>query len=182
MSVARRRPPRIVALRFALSLFVAALLLQAAPTRAHRQLDHRVVLGWLEWITIEPWGFAVKTRLDTGAQTASLHAEDIRRFRRDDQTWVRFTLAAPDAEDGNDIEVERPLTRDVLIKEPDGGHDRRPVVIIKICLNGERHKTEFSLNDRSALSYPALLGRRFLAGIALVDPAQTFLASRQCPQ
>lgn len=35
--------------------------------------------------------------------------------------------------------------------------------------------------DSSALNYPALLGRRFLAEGAVVDPAHAFRGSQACP-
>jgi hypothetical protein len=47
--------------------------------------------------------------------------------------------------------------------------------MLSICKNGKEYVTEFTLNDRSNFNYPILLGRSFLAGVALVDSADTFL-------
>ncbi len=170
---------------FAIWLVAALGFSSAAPSET--AIDGRTVLGWVEWITIKPWAFKVKARLDTGASTASMHAEDIMRLVRNGKDWVRFTLNLMDfstddehAVDRN-AEVELPVQRVALIKQHDGSLDRRPVVIMTYCLDGQRYKAEFSLKNRSQLNYPVLLGRRALMDIALVDPAQTFLADRGCP-
>lgn len=47
-------------------------------------------------------------KLDTGAKTASLSARDIKRFKRDGESWVRFYLAIDDA---HSHPIERPLAR-----------------------------------------------------------------------
>lgn len=168
-------------------IFLLALFRPGSAALPETASDRRDVLGWVEWITIEPWGFKVKARLDTGALTASMHAEDIVRFVRDNKAWVRFVLELQDGldKDGNridpKIEVELPVERDALIKQHDGRLDRRPVVVMTYCLNRQRLLAEFSLKDRSELNYPVLLGRSALQDIALVDPAEAFLGAEGCP-
>ena len=51
--------------------------------------------------------------MDTGAKTASLSATDIERFQRDGEPWVRFRLAA---ENADDTLFEQPLARLSKIK------------------------------------------------------------------
>lgn len=147
--------------------------------------NEKSVLGWVENVVIEPWGFKVKAKLDTGANTASLHAKDIERFEKDDDEWVRFLLELEvENEEGEEelqrVEVERPLERNILIKRHRTESRRRPVVEMSFCLNGEIHEAEFSLTDRGKFIYPVLFGRRFLQDVAVVDPGDTFLYTKKC--
>jgi hypothetical protein len=142
-------------------------------------MKERIIMGWVEQAVLIPWGIEIKAKLDSGAKTSSLHAEDIERFEKDGKEWVRFVIAAEVK--GKEIErlqVERPLVRNVRIKQHHGNSKRRPVVSLKFCLNGETYETQFSLVDRSQLNYPMLFGRRFLKDVALIDPSKTFLANR----
>ncbi len=66
------------------------------------------------------------------------------------------------------------------IKRHEGESQRRSVVELSVCLGDHRRKVEFSLIDRSQFDYPVLLGRSALAGIAVVDPAETFLSQPGC--
>ena len=145
----------------------------SAETDTPRQTT-RTVLGWAEHAILQPWGRKLKARLDTGANTASLHATDIEEFEKNGDDWVRFEF---DHEDHDEIEIERPVVRYIRIIE----EDRRPVVELDFCLNETRYTAEFSLTDRGSLTYPMLLGRRFLAGVALIDPAKRYLAEPDCP-
>ncbi len=45
--------------------------------------DERMVVGEVEWVTIEPPGFVLNARIDTGAQSSSIHAENLTQFERD---------------------------------------------------------------------------------------------------
>ncbi|NLC22568.1 MAG: ATP-dependent zinc protease, partial [Halomonadaceae bacterium] len=52
------------------------------------------------------------------------------------------------------------------------------VVSLLMTLGPIRGAVEFTLNDRSHLNYPVLLGRRFLMDIALIDVAENYLHPR----
>jgi hypothetical protein len=62
-----------------------------------------------------------------------------------------------------------------VIKERLSRSSTRDVVKLSICKKGRDYETEFTLNDRSNFNYPILLGRSFLADVALVDSSATFL-------
>lgn len=142
----------------------------------------RFIAGWVEKITLLPANDLVKAKLDTGAATSSINAHKIERFKKDGEKWVRFELAYSTA-DGEDkrYTLERPLERRVSIKEHDGDNDSRLVVSLDFCINAQRYAAQFSLVDRERFVYPVLLGRRFLQGVALIDPAATFEARAGCP-
>jgi hypothetical protein len=146
-------------------------------------LDTKTLLGRTEWVGLPGIGTYLKARVDSGANTSSLSARDITRFERNGENWVRFKLALNDddvvVEAKRDEWIEAPVERRVrVIQATNGEGDSRPVISLLMTLGPIRENVEFTLNDRSHLSYPVLLGRRFLLDIALIDVAATYLHSR----
>lgn len=137
--------------------------------------------GWLEMATIEPWGVAVKAKLDSGALTSSMHATQIEEFEKDGDEWVRFTVDVED--EYRDKEVaktfELPVHRRLLLRGA-GGVDRRPVVLMKICLKDTVYEEQFSLRDRADMLYPVLLGRRTIQSLGVVDVSKNFIHEPNC--
>lgn len=144
-------------------------------------LTNKTLLGRSEWVGLPSIGTYLQARVDSGANTSSLSAAEITRFERDGENWVRFKLAlneddvAVDAVRGEWIEA--PIVRRVRILQA-SGEESRPVISLLMTLGPIRENVEFTLNDRSHLDYPVLLGRRFLLDIALIDVADTYLHER----
>lgn len=139
----------------------------------------KVIAGWVEKITFESVDEPIKAKLDSGAKTSSVHAEDIERFQRDDDEWVRFEIVLEDEHDNvHRVEMERPVTRNVRIKD----EERRAVVELDFCFDGRKREAEFTLADRSEYLYSVLIGRSFLEGTAVIDVEQTFLTQAHCVQ
>lgn len=153
-----------------------------ADTQSADKPQARQILGWVESIRVEPWGWKMRARLDTGAKTASMSARNLRFFEKDDEPWVHFTFdfKRDKGEPMRAIDIERRIVRTVKIKRHGGKTKQRPVIRMQICLANHVHSIEFSLADRRSLNYPILLGREALENIALVDPAHTFLSDPDC--
>ncbi|PWV80567.1 ATP-dependent zinc protease [Halomonas sp. A11-A] len=141
----------------------------------------KTVVGRSEWIGLPDVGTYLKARVDSGANTSSLSASEITRFERDGASWVRFKLGLTDDDvvvDGvRDEWIEAPVERRVRIVQA-FGEGTRPVVSLMMTLGPIRESVEFTLNDRTHLNYPVLLGRRFLMDIAMIDVAETYLHER----
>jgi hypothetical protein len=170
LALAPAAPEAGIVLKYAgtavLALFLASVDAVAEDAR------EIVVMGWLEGVFLKPWNLRLTAKLDTGAKTSSLNAENIQRFQREGSEWVRFAVS--DDDDTAPLIIERPLARTVYIKEHRKDASRREVVTLDICKNGRTYATEFTLVDRSNFNYPVLLGRSFLKSVALVDASQTF--------
>lgn len=144
-------------------------------------LQNKELLGNSEWIGLPDVGTYLKARIDTGANTSSLSAKEITRFERDGENWVRFKLAL----DENDVVVdpvrdqwiEAPIQRRVRIVQA-AGDESRPVVSLLMTLGPIRESVEFTLTDRSHMSFPVLLGRRFVMDIAIIDVSQRYIHPR----
>ncbi len=137
-----------------------------APPPA-QQLQGMRIIGEVEPVTIVKAGLTLPARIDTGATTSSLDARDIQRFERDGKKWVRFILL--DRRSGKKVKVEGRLTRTVEITRHGTDPQYRPVVKLKAILGQAELYREFSLTDRSAFTYPVLIGRNFLQGEFIVD-------------
>lgn len=136
------------------------------------------VAGWVEMAVIEPGDLQVRAKVDTGAETSSLHCECFSTFERDGKEWVRFTVANWREEN---VQMEREVVRRAIIKRHFGGAQERLVITLPICLGGVLKEREVNVVDRSGLEYQLLLGRNFLAGDFLVDPGATYQLSATCP-
>ena len=146
----------------------------AAPNEA-REVE---ILGWIEWVWLRDPVMKIKAKMDTGAQTSSLHATIIKRFKMSGKRWVRFEIKNP--ETGDVVTLVRERQRTVGIVQHTGENDVRPTVMMKICVSGHMLETEFSLAERGKFTYDMLLGRNTLRRFALIDPAKTFLGDKDC--
>lgn len=161
-----------------LLLISISLCLTGQPLSAEPE-----ILGWLEGAYLQPWGVRVRARLDSGALTSSMDAENIRLFKRNGAEWVRFHFPYGEREGyEHGFDIERPLLRQSRIKLREGGLQRRYVIKLDVCVSGKTSAIELSLVNRSNLNYPMILGREALAGRYLIDPGQTFLGRRTCPR
>ena len=141
--------------------------------------------GRYERIGLPELNTSLKAKMDTGAQTASLSARDIELFKRDGEAWVRFRLAAKDADDKLHEHV---LARISKIKNrADEGDDdpsaaevsKRPVIDLQLCLGNQLRTVEVNLTDRSSFNYPLLIGAKALRELeAAIDPAKSFTAGK----
>ena len=158
---------------------LAALLLTVTAMPANSEPE---IVGWLEGAYLQPWGVRVKAKLDTGARTSTIHAENIESFEKDGQIWVRFLFPYGRREGyARGFAIERPLVRQTKVKNGSGAHPRY-VIELDICVSGKTQTTEVTLSDRSNYNYPMLLGRQSLAGRFIIDAQRTFLGDRTCPR
>lgn len=144
-------------------------------------MDGKTIIGASEWIYLSPPGHHYQARIDSGAATSSLSAVNVERFERNGKRWVRFLLQHDD--EAEPIEIEAPLIRHVLIRQASSDEvDRRPVVSLTVNLgNALQQDTEFTLTDRSQMTYPILLGREFLRDVTLIDVGRRFLHAKFVP-
>jgi hypothetical protein len=126
------------------------------------------IIGEREWALVEPGDLVLEARIDTGAETSSIHAENIQLIEKDGKRWVRFDLSNPQS--GATIPLERRLHRRILIKQKtDGGSDRRYVVRMWLTLGDTRTWVDVSLSDRDDFELPLLIGRNMLMDNFAVD-------------
>ena len=166
----------------ALALAVLLCFASSVPALASSKTPGKVIAGWVEKVelgTHQP--IETKAKLDTGAKTSSIHAENIERFKKDGDRWVRFVLVLEGTDDEvHRVAMEKPIERNIRVKDHDDPSSRRPIVELPMCFDGRVHNVDFSLADRSGFIYSVLIGRRFLNDVAVVDAGRTFLTKASC--
>lgn len=143
---------------------------------AQQTADGRLILGEKEWVYIPGLEQSFKARIDTGATTSSISAVDIVSFERDGNDWVKFKIE----HDGiKSKEIALPVDRWVKIRQSSAeGTQRRAVVQAWIQIGDLKEKTEFTLADRTHLTFPVLLGRSFFKDVALVDVSKKYIQDK----
>lgn len=139
-------------------------------------LRNKMILGEAEFAYLETAEVKMRARIDSGAETSSLHAENIERFERDGESWVRFSTRSQ--EQAEPVVLELPVTRRLRIKSTNETLDRRPVVEVNVRIGKHTERIEVSLVDRGHFEFPLLIGRNFLKGIAVVDVSQAYIQGK----
>jgi hypothetical protein len=165
-------------LQFAHHGFVVIVLVLISSTQSHAGARDLEIVGWVENAILVGPGISLKAKLDTGAETSSLDAVIIKKFRKDGKRWIRFRIT--DRQTGKEYIVVRERVRTIGVIQHDGSAQTRPVVFMTVCVASRLVATEVSLIDRSEFNYPLLLGRNTLKSFALVDPGNTFLTDPEC--
>lgn len=137
---------------------------------ANKLAQPKPVLGRIEWVTFEDPQFKIRAKVDTGARTSSLHAENIKEKMVGGEKYVEFeTLAS----DGSRILLIEKVGAEVVVRSSTGEQTKRYVVAKKVTLGGQTHETNINLHDRSRMRYKMLIGRALLLGNYIVDVSQS---------
>jgi hypothetical protein len=137
------------------------------------------VYGWREWVHIGNLEMKLAAKLDTGALTSSIHAEEKELFERDGKKWVRFIVTDPGEKNSPRTRIEAPLVRIAHIKEPGGKSVAREVVRLNFTIGERKLRADFTLNNRSNMLSPVLIGRSTIKEIGWVDPGRAYLADQK---
>ncbi len=134
------------------------------------------IYGWREKILIDGIEKMITAKLDTGAYTSSIHAEEKELFERDGKKWVRFIVTEPRKKDSPRVRLEAPLVRIARIKEPGGESQTREVVKLAFKIGERKLRGDFTLNDRANMLSSVLIGRTTIKELGWIDPSRTNLA------
>ncbi len=135
-------------------------------------IENKMIVGNSEYCSLPTLAISnIEVRVDTGAQTSSLHAEQIEVLQRGDERWVRFLF-----EDANPpIYCEAKVVAKRKVKSSNGTKQSRYVIESELQLGGSTWPIQLTLTDRSDMSYVMLLGREGMGDRLLVDPSAEFL-------
>lgn len=166
-------------MRLSFVFILGLITIQGLTACAEEHIPHsqKVILGWMEDVVVLPEDLKVRAKLDTGADTSSIHAEDIKIFKKNGEEWVRFKVSN---REGKTKLVERRVWRTAKIKRKGKSPQLRPVVKLMVCIDRFNETVEFTLIDRSNFSSIALIGRNFLSGKILVDASSSYLSEPDC--
>lgn len=137
------------------------------------------VFGWLEWGALPDLNIpAIRAKVDTGARTSALHADEVEEFTKDGQDWVRFVTRPVTRRPKIYVECEAPLHDKRAVISSNGVAEERCVIRTTIRIGKQKWLSDLTLTNRDTMRYRMLLGRRAMEGHALVDPGATFVQKR----
>lgn len=149
------------------------------PSTRAEGVDGPALIGWREWVAFPEWGLeAVKAKIDTGARTSALHADDLEEFERSGRRWARFVVHPWQRNDSDAQVVEAVLVDQRHVTSSSGTKTLRPVVRAVIDLAGSPHEIEITLTRRDEMGFRMLLGRKAMAGQYLIDPSLSYVTGR----
>jgi hypothetical protein len=122
-----------------------------------------------------PW---IKAKVDTGAQTSSIHAYDIEAFDRDGEAWVRFTVRPWQRSTEDSIEVECPVHDVRKVRSSSGHVEERFVVLMRVVLVDREVDAEVTLTNRDQMGFRMLIGREALRHGFDVTSSRSFLGGK----
>lgn len=144
----------------------------------HQKPPVKPIVGSEEWLWLDKLQASFKARVDTGAATSSLNALNMVEFERDGKKWVKFSLSH--LENDSQQEIEAKIVRTILIRQSSASESvRRPVIELAVQLGDITTSTEFTLADRSHMTFPVLLGRTFLRDIVVVDVSEKYTQKKR---
>jgi hypothetical protein len=129
------------------------------------------VIGWREHVRLPELGIGpIIAKVDTGARSAALHAEDIKvRGHR-----VQFRVPI----NGHNHHCDLPLRGRRRVKSTSGHTEARCVIESDIKIGRDVITAEITLTNRTDMGTPMLLGRTSIRGRYVVHPGKSFIISR----
>ncbi|MBD8876394.1 RimK/LysX family protein [Roseibium polysiphoniae] len=143
--------------------------------RSRREPD---VIGWREIVALPELGVTgMRAKIDTGARTSAIHADQQEVFERETRRWVRFRV--PGSRYHRDMRIEAPIFDERLIKNTSGIPEQRLVIETLLVLGRHRWHVEVSLANRENMGLDMILGRTAIRNRrVLVNPGKSFLAGK----
>lgn len=141
--------------------------------------EHKIELdfvGWRESVSLPAFKLIdLKAKIDTGAKTSALHAEDIEFVSVKGKKFVRFKVPT---EDGKRKTITSRFIEEREIKSSTGQKTIRPVVRTKIKMGKSEFEIEITLINRDLMGFKMLIGREALNGRFLINPARSYLLKK----
>ncbi len=145
-------------------------------TTLRRRRKEPKVIGWRERVSFPDFGvIGVKAKVDSGAQTSSIHAFRPRFSQRDDGEWVSFEIHPRRRSRKDAIRVSAKVLTHRWIRSSNGKRELRPVIVTTMVLAGEEFEAEMTLANRHLMAYRMILGRSAMRGRFSIAPGKSYV-------
>lgn len=136
-------------------------------------MSQKKIIGRRELISILDLElFDLDAKVDTGADSNSLHCDDI---FIDDENFVHFTLLDEIHPAYHGKKMKVPLYKLKKVKSSNGVLQERASIKVTVSFYGKKYKTIISLTNRADMKFPMLIGRKFMTNRFLVDVSKEYL-------
>jgi len=137
----------------------------------------QLIVGWREWVKLPKLGLgAIHAKIDTGAKTSALHAENIEAFGPIERPKVRFGVKPVDNNEDTVIYCTAPIIDRRYVTSSNGETEFRTIIQTDLGIEGHTWPIEVSLTNRENLAHRMLLGREAMdAANLVVEPSSQYL-------
>jgi len=136
-------------------------------------MKNKKIIGRKEIISILDLElFDLDAKIDTGADSSALHCDHI-EIEKD---IVHFTLLDEVHPAYHGKRMTLPLYKLKRVKSSNGEIQLRPSIKVSVEFMGKKYKSIISLTNRADMTFPMLIGRRFLSDRFLVDVSKEYLS------
>ncbi|MCV3264154.1 RimK/LysX family protein [Vibrio harveyi] len=140
-------------------------------------MNQKMIIGNAEAICLPELGIThLEARIDTGAQTSSLHVDNLECTEQDGQSYVEFDLHPDVYHLEQVVRCKAPLKANRKVKSSNGTFEHRCVITTMLRMGADQEwYIDITLTNREKMTYMMLLGRQGMADKVLVDPSQSHL-------
>lgn len=133
------------------------------------------MIGWREIVSLPELGIGrFPAKIDTGARTTALHAEDIHLEQRAGAPWLIFR--PPPAGHEAPRLCAAPMADRRAIRNTSGVPEDRWVIRTLLEIAGRRWRVDLALSSRTDMTFEMIVGRGAIRGHRLlVDPRRSWL-------
>ena len=167
------RSPRSHASLFAGSLVFLLVAIILLLSSRNGTAGEKITVGEVEDVVLMPWGVRLPARIDTGAAMSSLDARELNVKNN----IAEFRLPKK----YGSLQMRLPVKEWQKVRSADF-NERRPVVEITVCMGQKLIQARVTLNDRSTVKYPLIIGRNVLKDNFVVDCMNSNCLSPSCPE
>jgi hypothetical protein len=142
-------------------------------------MKNLIAIGWREWLELPELGIRrVKAKVDSGARSSSLHAEQIELFHARGQMGVRFLVLPLQRSRLRAVQCQALLHDERYVKSSNGSRELRPVIRTSVAWGGQVWEIDVTLTSRDLMGFRMLLGREAVRRRHLIDTARSYLGGR----
>lgn len=139
----------------------------------------KIIIGSREYCSLPELGIElIKAKVDSGAKTTALHAENLISFKKNNEDWVKFSIQPIKSKPEQIIECEAKLVEKRIIKSSNGTKEERFVIKTKLLLGNSSFPIEVTLTNRKLMGFQMLLGRQALTQRYLIDCEYRYLLGK----
>jgi len=138
------------------------------------------IIGSVDRLDLPEFGLVdVPCKIDTGALTSSIHCERFKIVERSGKDFLSVKLLDKrfKHQDRKILWFEKFMEK--RFRSSFGDMEYRYAIKTSVVLFGKSYKITFTLSDRGEMTYPILLGKRFIRNKFLVDVRQENLSYQQ---
>lgn len=142
---------------------------------------NKTIIGWQEWVSFPQLGIKrIKAKIDTGARTSALHAENIIiRNSRNGSRRAYFDVLPLTSNPRYIIHCSAELIDQRFIRSSNGQRELRTTVNTYLSIGNLIYPIEITLTNRDSMGFRLLIGRTAISRTFLIDAHRALMLGRK---